>query len=100
VTIVAAVAAFAAGLVVGIRLVAALYGPIDLWYTIGTAWPVVVRRLVLWTLVTAAALAWLDGTARAAFVTGMLAHVLALVAFAIALPNTYPRRFRPTRTVE
>ena len=59
--------AFLAGLLVGVRVLAALYGPLDLWYTIGTAWPVVVRRIAVWGAVAVGGLVWLDGAPRTAF---------------------------------
>lgn len=91
---------FAAGLVVGIRLLAALYGPIDLWYTIRTAWPVVLRRIVLWAGVTVAALLLLGSGRRGAFLLGMAAHLLIHVGIWAALLLAYPRKMRPTPTVE
>jgi hypothetical protein len=72
--------AFLAGYLLGIRLLAALYAPIDLWYTIRTAWPVALRRVVGWSATTAAALLLLPaGGLRWALVAGMalsfLVHV-------------------------
>ena len=63
---------FLAGILLCIQLLAALYAPVDLWYTIRTAWPVVVRRVVGWSATTAAALLLLPaGGPRWALVAGM-----------------------------
>lgn len=96
----AAALAFVAGLLVGIRVLAALYGPLDLWYTIGTAWPVVVRRIVVWVAVAVGALAWLDGAPRIAFALGMATHLALHVVASYLIVNSYPRRPGPTVTVE
>ena len=63
---------FLAGILLGIRLLAALYAPVDLWYTIRTTWPVALRRVVGWSAATAAALLLLPvGGLRWALVAGM-----------------------------
>jgi len=68
------VALFACGLYVGLRLIAAGYRILDLWYTIGTAYPKVIRGILGWGgLATARAL---GGPRRAAFLVGMLAFLL------------------------
>ena len=91
--------AFFAGLVVAIRLLAALYGPIDLWYTIRTAWPVVLRRIVLWAAVTAAVL-WLGGEWRRAFLVGMAVHLLVHVASWLLVTHGFPRNLKPTNVAD
>ena len=63
---------FLAGILLGIQLLAALYAPVDLWYTIRTAWPVALRRVVGWSAATVAALLLLPmGGLRWALVAGM-----------------------------
>ena len=98
VTLVAA--ALVAGFLVGVRVLAAIYGPLDLWYTIGTAWPVVVRRIVVWVAVAVAALAWLEGAPRTAFALGMATHGLVHVLSSFLIANAYPRKPGPTVTVD
>lgn len=71
---------FVAGTVLGIRLVAALYAPIDLWYTIRTAWPVALRRVVGWSGTTVLVLLFLGGGGRWAFLAGMALSLLVHVA--------------------
>ena len=68
-------ALFAGGVYVCLRLIAAAYRPLDLWYTIRTAWPGVVRGLAVWGGLAAAPLLLLDGRRRAAFALGLVAFL-------------------------
>lgn len=69
-------AAFTLGVYLSIRMIAALYQVLDLWYRIGTDYPRVIRGVVGWT-VTIVAIAWLLGpTGRTAFVSGLVAFLL------------------------
>ncbi|HEY2941760.1 MAG TPA: hypothetical protein VGN09_04935 [Vicinamibacteria bacterium] len=65
-------ALFALGVWVSMRLLAALYRLIDLWYTIGTRWPGVAARIALWALVTTAIALGLAGPRRTAFLAGLI----------------------------
>ena len=66
---------FLFGMCICVQLVAALYGIIDLWYTMRTAYPTVIRRILVWTLL-GAAIAWLLGDGlRPAFIWGMAGYV-------------------------
>ena len=91
---------FVAGALLGIRLLAALYAPIDLWYTIRIAWPVAVRRVLFWSGLTAAALLVLKGGGRWALVAGLGAGVLLHVGTWVAVSRVFPRRPRPTPVME
>ena len=69
-------AAFALGVYLSIRMIAALYQILDLWYRIGTDYPRVIRGVVGWALAIAA-IAWLlDATGRVAFASGLVAFLL------------------------
>ena len=85
----AQMALFACGVYVGLRLVAAAYRPRDLWYTIGTAWPLALRGIVGWAAAAAVPAALLEGRWRASFLRGMLAfllfHAALYVLFRLAL---------------
>jgi hypothetical protein len=70
------VALFGLGVYACLRLTAASYRVIDLWYTIRTAYPRVVRGIVGWGgLLTGLALL-LDGRRRTALLLGAAAFVL------------------------
>jgi hypothetical protein len=92
---------FVAGILLGIRLVAALYAPIDLWYTIRTAWPVVVRRVVGWSATTAAALLLLPaGGPRWALVAGMGLYLIVHLGTWFVAFRLFPEPPGPSPVVE
>lgn len=91
---------FIIGLVLGIRLVAALYGALDLWYTIRTAWLVVLVRTGLWGGAVLVSLFLLNRDLRRVFLLGMALHVLMHVASWVLIVHSFPRRPSPTRVVE
>lgn len=91
--------AFTAGFVIGTRLLAALYAPRDLWYTIRTAWAVALRRIALWAAVTAVAL-WMAGGYRRAFLLGMAVHLAVHVLSWVLVTRAFPAKLRPTPVVE
>ena len=67
---------FLFGMSICVQLLAALYGIIDLWYTIRTEYPKVIRRILLWSAV-AIAIAWLLGDRfRPAFLWGLAVYVV------------------------
>lgn len=69
------IAVFGLGVYLSIRMIAALYAILDLWYRIGTDYPRVIRGIVGWAL-TIAAIAWLlEGTGRVAFASGLVAFL-------------------------
>ena len=75
-TMLGQLAAFTLGVYLSIRMIAALYQVLDLWYRIGTDYPRVIRGVVGWA-VTIAAIAWLLGpTGRTAFQSGLVAYLL------------------------
>ena len=66
---------FLFGMCICVQLVAALYGIIDLWYTIRTAYLTVIRRILFWVLLCAA-IAWLlDDNLRSVFLWGLAGYV-------------------------
>lgn len=64
---------FLLGAYLSMRVIAALYRVLDLWYTIRAAWPQVLRGLVVWVGGTSAVGAALPGELRVAFVWGAAA---------------------------
>lgn len=75
-TILGHLAAFALGVYLSIRLIAALYQVLDLWYRIGADYPRVIRGVLGWAA-TIAAIAWLlDAPFCLAFGAGLAAFLL------------------------
>jgi hypothetical protein len=68
-------ALFSFGVYVCLRLIAASYRALDLWYTIRTAYPAVVLGILAWVAVATVPALWLDGRRRAAVLLGMLAFL-------------------------
>ena len=68
-------ALFVLGLYLSLRVLAAFYGLLDLWYTIRTAYPAVIRGMVGWVGSTVTLAAWLDGPNRTAFACGLAAYL-------------------------
>lgn len=70
------IALFLLGIYLSGRIIAALYGIIDLWYTIKTAYPKVIRSIVGWSAI-AGAVAWLIDTRYCpAFLYGLAAFAI------------------------
>ncbi len=63
---------FIAGILLSMRLVAALYRIIDLWYAIATEFPGVIGRILFWGAPTIALAVLLTGS-RVAFLWGLAA---------------------------
>lgn len=75
-TIVINTAVFVLGMYLSVRLVAALYRIIDLWYTIGTAYPKVIRGIIGWVGLSVAIAALLGEHYRQVFVWGFVAFLI------------------------
>lgn len=69
-------ALFLLGMYLSIRLIAACYRVVDLWYTIRTAYPSVLRGIPGWAGGTLAVAALLGDRHRPALVWGLAAYVL------------------------
>ena len=68
-------AAFALGVYLAIRMIAALYGAVDVWHMIAKAWPRVVADVFVWG-VTTGVIAWLmHGPYRSSLVWGLLIYL-------------------------
>ncbi len=70
--IVIKIALFLLGIFLGSQLIGALYGIIDLWYTIRTAYLRVVRNLLIWCAVIGATGFIVDVSLRPAFLGGIV----------------------------
>ena len=90
-------ALFLLGVYLSIRVIAALYGIIDLWYTMGTAYPKVVRGILGWGGTSAAIAVLLGDHHRKAFLWGLLAFLLFYLSL-YGLRHLFLRR--PARNCE
>lgn len=75
-TLIINTAVFVLGMYLSVRVVAALYRIIDLWYTIGTAYPKVIRGIVGWVGLSIAIAALLGEHYRQAFAYGFVAFLI------------------------
>lgn len=66
---------FLFGMCICVQLLAALYGIIDLRYTLRTAYPTVIRRILVWTLFCMAVVWLLRDDLRPAFAWGLIGYV-------------------------
>ena len=66
---------FLLGVYLSMRVIAALYRILDLWYTIGTAYPKVVRGILGWAGATVAITVLVSDRHRPAFLWGLAAFV-------------------------
>ena len=88
------VAIFGGGVYVCLRLIAASYGVLDLWYTIRTAYPRVLRGIAVWGALAVTPLLCLDGRRRVVFALGLLAflafHLSLYVLRYLVVPRPAP----------
>jgi hypothetical protein len=87
-------ALFAGGVYVCLRLIAASYGALDLWYTIRTAYPRVLRGIAIWAALAVTPLLLLDGRRRMAFALGLVAFLVFYLSL-FALRHLLLRRPAP-----
>lgn len=83
-----ATAMFLLGIYLSLRLIAALYRILDLWYTIGTAWPRVVRGVLGWGGATVGIAVLAGDRLRPAFLLGLAAFAAFYLGL-YALRNLY-----------
>ncbi len=76
---------FALGVYLCVRVIAALYGVVDLWYRIRSAYPRVILPLVGWCGTTAAIVGLAGAGHRRALLWGMAAYVLLVLALRYAV---------------
>ena len=75
-TLAGQVGAFVLGVGLSIRMIAALYAIIDLWYAIGTLYPRVARGILGWGVAIVATAWFLERPFQTAFVSGLLAFMV------------------------
>jgi hypothetical protein len=67
---------FLLGMSICVQIIGALYGIIDLWYTLRTAYVFIIRRFLTWSLLTAFIAGLLGNELRPAFLWGCAAFIL------------------------
>ncbi len=76
---------FLLGVYLSMRVIAALYRILDLWYTIGTAYPKVVRGILGWVGTAVAIAALVSDRHRPAFLWGFAAFVAFFLSLHVLL---------------
>ncbi len=92
-TIMIKIVVFILGIYLSMRMIAAFYGIIDLRYTMKTAYPKVIRSILVWGIITTCP-AMLLGNYRQAFLWGLVAYVF------IYLLSYLPNRLMLIREVK
>lgn len=90
-----AFALFALGVQLAIRTMAAFYRIVDLWYTIGTAYPRVLLGILGWGGATVAIAVLLPQALRPAFLLGLLSFVGFYLSLYLIRPALVRRRDAP-----
>jgi hypothetical protein len=75
------IAAFVLGMYLSIRVLAAFYRVMDLWYIIGKAYPKILRGILGWGALTAAIGLTLNGHYRSPFLWGFVVSLAVHIAF-------------------
>ncbi len=91
-----AVLLFALGVHLAIRTIAALYRILDLWYTIGTAYPQVLRGILGWGGATVAIAVLLPQGHRPAFLLGLVSFLGLYLSLYLIRPALVRRREAPS----
>lgn len=93
---VAGVLLFAVGVHLSLRTIAALHRVIDLWYTMGTVWPRVLRGIAAWGGAIVLLSVFLPPAVRAPLLWGCGAYLASYLILAVlrhaVIPNPDARR--------
>jgi hypothetical protein len=95
-TLLLEIAAFALGVCLSIRMIAALHGAVDLWYDIQAKCPRVIGAIALWEAVILAALWLLELPYQAAFLWGFGIYLLFYLGI-LPLAGWFMNRMRSDR---
>ena len=88
---------FVIGVYFSIRVLAALYRAVDLWYRIGRAWPRVLRGIIGWGGAALGVALLAGGERRAAFLGGLAGYAVLHVAVYVATRAAVRARLRARR---
>lgn len=92
-------AAFALGIYLSIRIIAALHGPVDVWHVIGKAWPRTVADILVWGITIGVIVCLMDGTYRTALVWGLSIYCVFYLSL-LPLMRLYVARRRTDRNID
>ncbi len=70
------IAVFLLGMCISVQVIAALHGFIDLWYTIKTAYPRVIRNILVWVTIASAVVWLLASRYQPVFLFGLVAYIV------------------------
>lgn len=70
-TIIVQIALFLSGMYIAMRMIAALFRIVDLWYTVNTAYPRMIRGVLGWGAVMVIMIVILGGILRTSFLSGV-----------------------------
>jgi hypothetical protein len=73
-TIIVQIPLFLSGMYVAMRMIAALFRLVDLWYTFNTAYPRMIRGVLGWGAVMAIMIVMLGGIHRTSFLFGVAVY--------------------------
>jgi len=65
---------FLLGMSLMVQVLAAFYGILDLWYTLRTAWTLILKRILIWGGLTLAVSLFLSSDNRQAFLAGLAVY--------------------------
>ena len=102
-TIVTWLVLFPFGVLASIYTIAALYRPLDLWFTIRTEWRRAISGILFWSLVVSVAVWLLDSISRTAFLSGYVGYGTIFTLITVVLKPQFIKvlsKYRRTRVIE
>ncbi len=85
---------FLFGMGISVQFIGALYSILDLWYTIDTAYPKVIRKILGWGGISCIIAVCLGPRWRGAFLWGMICYVPVYVIGSLALDALLKSQYR------
>ena len=89
---------FVLGMILSIQVMGALYGLIDLRYTYQAAYPRVISRILVWSVITGGLAVLTDGCFRLAVLWGALVALVLYLCYFIVMKLLVSRSIRLVRT--
>jgi hypothetical protein len=88
---------FLLGMSLMVQVIASIYGILDLWYTIKTAWKLVMKRIIIWGGLTVAIALLLGDDNRQAFLSGLVIYAGIYIAIPLFSKLYAARMPRPIK---